>query len=405
MPAALQVLDHVATNTNRGLFPQKGAGFQTLQAAAALIGTPDLRCLEEMATYYEVDAARRASGDLPVRETFFQLPSGRVAVGRTRDAGVGPGGRAGNSLAHHVVIERAVFQAVGADPFAVLEAADPAPPGPAGDPAPLPPREIRPEPPAPGTGNPALAPAFWSALLAPLLHGEPITLLLVGPETRTRLILRRLLWALDPEVRAGITFATHFSRCCASTRGAFRIATVRSRSEGPSADPQLRVLEVEGAAPAAAGEGPYAAWLGQALGGGNLEAIGAFQQVLAALRRSGALPEGTAPTDPDTLAALCERAGPLAVTGLPRAAGPIAALLPRLPAPHPVAAALLLHHPPAELVGAAAGETVTDAMAAERLRSLQGASPPEAWRTWTQKWSADPHLARLRRPGWMWWKR
>src|SRR5436305_1601323 len=94
----LEALQHVACNVERGYFPNRGPGFQTVAMSPELEGTPDLKKLETVAPYYEVAAARRGAGTFPVKETFFYLPSGRAAIGRTVDWGTGPSGREGNYL-------------------------------------------------------------------------------------------------------------------------------------------------------------------------------------------------------------------------------------------------------------------------------------------------------------------
>ena len=114
---------HLFCNAARGYAPQYGRGFQTVAVSPELAGTDDLRALED-AAFYSVSYERRsAGGALPVKETFFRLPSGRVAVGRTVDWGTDQDGRTGNYLTHHLVFSREDWRAAGANPFAVLDVA------------------------------------------------------------------------------------------------------------------------------------------------------------------------------------------------------------------------------------------------------------------------------------------
>ena len=64
---------------------------QLLREAGSRIDPVDARILLlhalERAAFYTVSPERRSSGSLPVKESFFLLPSGRFAVGRTIDFG------------------------------------------------------------------------------------------------------------------------------------------------------------------------------------------------------------------------------------------------------------------------------------------------------------------------------
>src|ERR671919_90957 len=91
---------HLFSSVERGFFPEHARGFQTVALSPELVGTADLRALER-AAFYTVTRDRRTTGSLPVKETFFRLPSGGFAVGRLIDFGVDSLGREGNYLAHH----------------------------------------------------------------------------------------------------------------------------------------------------------------------------------------------------------------------------------------------------------------------------------------------------------------
>src|SRR5579872_1536080 len=118
--AQIRVLEHLACNVELGYRPQRGVGFQTVALASELEDTEDLRSLEEVAPYYRVEA-QRSGAELPVKESLFRLPSGRMALTRTVDWGTDPHGRVGNYLWHALVLEHPPAQPW--DPFQLLDAA------------------------------------------------------------------------------------------------------------------------------------------------------------------------------------------------------------------------------------------------------------------------------------------
>src|SRR5688572_8500889 len=120
----VQALQHLYSSAERGYFARHGQGFQTVAVDEGLAGTEDLAVLEE-ASFYTVSRERRARGDLPLKETFFRLPSGRFALGRTLPWGADALGREGNSLTHHLIISRDDLLRVGVAPFTLLDAAPP----------------------------------------------------------------------------------------------------------------------------------------------------------------------------------------------------------------------------------------------------------------------------------------
>jgi hypothetical protein len=83
-PLSGGALQHVFGNVERGFSERQGRGFQTVALSKELVGTDDLAALEK-ASVYAATAECRAAGRLPPRETFFRLPSGRFAIGRTVD--------------------------------------------------------------------------------------------------------------------------------------------------------------------------------------------------------------------------------------------------------------------------------------------------------------------------------
>src|SRR5579862_125509 len=117
----IDALRFVASNVESGYQPQRGRGFQPVALSPELDGTDDLRLLDQLSSYFEASPARRASGELPVKESLVRLPSGRLGIGKTVDFGLDPGGRAGNSLARWLVVEAEALAAAGGDPFPLLE--------------------------------------------------------------------------------------------------------------------------------------------------------------------------------------------------------------------------------------------------------------------------------------------
>jgi hypothetical protein len=118
---AIKAQQHILSSVERGYFPQHGRGFQTVALSKELVGTRDLHTLER-ASFYALGRHQREKGLSPVKDTFFLLPSGHYAMGRTIDFGVDSMGREGNFLTHHLIIESADLLALGASPFAIFDA-------------------------------------------------------------------------------------------------------------------------------------------------------------------------------------------------------------------------------------------------------------------------------------------
>src|SRR5262245_45550887 len=116
----VQASEHIFSSVDRGLSPPHGRGFQPVALSEDLVGTTDLRILER-AAFYAVRRESRLRAELPVKETFFHLPSGRYAIGRTVDAGLDSMGREGNYLTHHFILDQQDLLKVDANPFTVLD--------------------------------------------------------------------------------------------------------------------------------------------------------------------------------------------------------------------------------------------------------------------------------------------
>jgi len=403
MPA-LQALPHLFSSVERGLFPQRGGGFQTVGVSSDLIGTEDLNLLEE-AAFYAVSRERRAAGALPVKETFFKLPSGRFAVGRTVDLGTDALGREGNYLSHHLVFGREELLEAGANPLAILDTVPLAEAE-----TDLTPRELAPLTLdlTPEQTDPRIFEGINPALLANLatrtVDGGTETALLIGDETASRRLLRVLFAALAREERLRLTFSTHFYESH-HLRSLFTLASVNSRSEAPPPRQQFTLCDLgDGEFPPAQPKSAYAAWLAERLKARDWEAVMALNGTLDRLRGNHpGLAQAPLPESAKACAALWERAGTRIVPELVGSPRLVKVFLQHVPAPSALADALLAAAPPSELCGPnAAPETVNDCLA-----KLKSAATGKHWSQWVKQWSDDPVLASIsqKKSWWQKWKR
>ena len=400
---AIPVLLHVAANVEAGLDSRRGGGFQTVQASEALLGTEDLRLLETVAPYYEVTSQRRAAGEFPTKESFFALPSGRLAVGRTVDWGTSASGRAGNFLARHLVLERDALRKCGMDPFCLLDAAWPEVPAEL-EPAVMPPLPVVPAG-LPGDADlgsfPRYGEAALSALALHMLGEAPFLLLAVGEEAESRRLLRALFVALPEERRARCFFSTHFYRACTALGGQFRLATVRDGSEAPPAGRELTHLTLE--SPGGTVVPGYAGWLARRLRVGDWSAIHALNRAVAAAE--GGVPDEPLPDDAEWLPVFWERAGTAMAPALAGRPGLLLPLLAQLGGAEArrLAEALLLHGSPEAVCGNDA-EAAVGCMTALK-RTASGA----AWKAWSLRWKDDPlfhaQAGSASGPKWAFWRR
>ncbi len=427
----INVLQHLFSTVARGYFPQHGRGFQTVAVAKELVGTEDLRTLEED-SLYAVSHERRTASDFPIKETFFHLPSGRFAIGRSVDWGTDSLGRAGNYLTHHLVLGRDDWLLIGADPFAVLDAL------PATASLDLTPRDL---PPMALELNPvqidsqmivslvrkldAASPQrttsngqrtinqLLSTLVIAAVDGSEKTMLLIGDEARSRKILRALFALLPTEERLRLTFSTHFYESH-HLRSLFAFAAVKSRAEAPSKQGEYAILHFDyGEWPQLAPASAYAGWLAECVQAERWEEIAALNAALNGLRsRAHTAEDNLLATEPldwrkDSLpvnaracAALWERASTNVTRLLIGDAQMVTAFLRQLSAPRPLADALLADASPSQLCGANATPEMADAC----LSLLRTTATRELWRAWVNQWKEDETLARFLQNTQAWWQ-
>ncbi len=396
----IHALQHLFSSVERGFFPQQRRGFQTVAVSEELIGTADLQTLED-AAFYALSRARLAAGLCPVKETFFQLPSGRYAVGRTVYLGLDALGREGNYLTHHLIVSRADLLLVAADPFTLLSAL---PPNLAD--SDLTPRRLSPcivdsTPQQLPAGLPEeISPALFAGLVKSVIDGQEKTTLLIGDEAKTRRVLQALFGVLALAERLKLTFSTHFYEA-QQQRALFALALVGHRAEAPSQPSQFVIFDAaSGEAPVLQPSSAYAEWLADCLQAGRIAEVCELNETLNALRRGSASISDQLTASVQACAALWERAGSnfaAALKGHPRT---VKLLLEHLPEPRELADAILAAATPAELCGQAAPET-----AAECLSALSAAATGKTWREWSNRWKADAALAALPPKRTSWWQR
>lgn len=434
----VQARQHLYSSVERGYFTRHGQGFQTVAVDEELAGgsgadgsapasaSADLAVLEDV-SFYAVSRERRARAEgsrpeeLPIKETFLRLPSGRFALGRTVAWGADALGREGNSLTHHLIVSQEELESVGTNPFLLLDAAPPLAPGLDLTPRVLPPLSLtvaRTRGGAPDLAALAgLSPATRAALGAALLDRGDRSLLLVGDERRSRGAIRALFSLLPREERLKLTFCSHFYES-EHLRAHFAVVTVSSPAEAPSHSAEYVALSIddEPRAPALS-QSAYAGWLATRLQSGEWEEIRAVSAVLDQLRGGECPPGVPALPGGSSAAALWEQIGtPLAraLVGQPER---IADYLTQLPDRRGLADALLAEASPSHLCGAALpgspdGDGSSPASTPEQqescLLALRAAASPRAWQVWAREWAADPALPRPAidaRPWWRRWRR
>jgi hypothetical protein len=398
----IHVHQHLFSSVERGFDPRRKRGFQTVAVAEALVGTEDLQVLED-AAFYALSTERRAAQDFPVKETFFRLPSGRFAIGRTVNWGTDSLGREGNYLTHHLVCEHEDLLAAGGNPFAILDAARWAEADSDLTPHALPAMAL--DVAAAATDLHTLAGSnaeMLAHLAAAIVDGGAKTALLVGAEAQSRQALRGLFAALALEERLRLTFSTHFYEAH-HLRELFAVASVSARAEAPSQLQQYSVIDLNErteVSPASA----YSAWLTECLKEGKRAEIAALNQALDELRNGQRdIAVDSLPVSARACAALWERAGTRIAPALSGNARRIGTFLRVLENPRPLADALLAIGSPSVLCGAAAtGETIS-----ECLNALKSSATGKIWSEWTKRWSDDPALAMMpaEKSWWQKWKR
>lgn len=402
MPA-IPALQHLFSSVERGYTSGRGRGFQTAAVSRELAGTEDLKVLEK-AAFYAIPRERRAAGELPVKEVFFHLPSGRVALGRTVDWGQDSMGRDGNYLAHHLILEREAFVAAGANPFPFLDAADLAAPGTDLTPRDLPALELRIDPLA---GDPEAAAGIPTDLLASLALNlvepegnaktPPRPILLLGETALAARMLRGLLASLEPEQRIGATLCTHFYES-GSLRSFFRLMAVGSRAEMPSQSGDYLLYDVARKEfPERTPATPYGQWLAAQLRQGAWKEIRGYHEVRHALH-AGEPNVKTATLAAETRDTLWRREEEKLLGTLKGNPALIAAFLKGLPSGRDLSNQLL-RSPLPELIGTGAAAENTAAALAE----LRGAASPARWRRWLRQHADQPFFEQYRGDLVPWW--
>lgn len=397
----VRVREHLACNVETGYFPQRGVGFQTVAVAEELVGTEDLALLEELAPYYQASAHDRDTGETPVRESLFRLPSGRLAVSRTVDWGTDPHGRAGNYLAHTLVLEAGALPEHW-DPFNLLDRAGAGKPDTELTPRAISPREIKLDNVRPDESALHGAP---EPLLAGLLH-QVITganpVLILAPASQAREAIRTLRCCVPAKERPQLTFSTHFYRACHPLRARFRLMTARSFFEAPEERDLYAWFDLPEASVGGVGAGAapssYSRYAAARLKQGEGEALRTTIARIDRARDRRGTGEEAPLTDPDEALALWELAGEPAVTHLLAASGILPPLLRDGAHTRALADALLGAGSPAHFRGRSEEE------GSELLRLLGDAASPHTWREWRSRWAGDPRVAAMRQPWWAFWR-
>jgi hypothetical protein len=396
--ATLVALQHLFSSVQRGYFTHHGRGFQTVAVSRDLVGTEDLKIIED-AAFYSLNYERRSAGKAPVKETFFHLPSERMAIGRTVYLGTDALGRDGNYLSHHLVFDRE--ELLKASPFAILESASLA--GPHED---LTPRELPLLKIDLNSGREdsdifiGLDFHRLAALSASALEARDKTVLLVGDEAISRRLLKAASASLATEERLGMTFSTHFYESH-HLRPLFAAATVELQSEAPSQRENYSAIflderEVQQVKP----NSHYAAYLAETLRKQDWKRVMAFNNTLDALRKKEqVMAQGSLFESAQACRALWERAGGQVAPLLLGNARLVKRFIESLSSPRPLVECLLAASSPSELLGQALPEEATDCLSA-----LKSAVTGKEWNGWMQKWNLDPALEVLPERNNPWWK-
>lgn len=416
--ATVHALQHVFSSVVRGYFPQQGRGFQTVAVSAELIGTEDLRVLED-AAFYALRHERRRIGDLPVKETFFHLPSGRLAIGRTVDWGTDSLGREGNYLTHHLIVTHEDLLKIEANPFALLDTAPLAEAGIDLTPRALPALALE-------VGTDSSLSHFDSSgfeainmevlanlAIAAVDGGAKSALIISNDAPRSaswqlapqRTVLKGLLAALPIEDRLRLTFSTHFYESH-HLRSLFRFVTVGSLAEAPSQRQDYIVFDLDaGEFPRLSPASACAAWLADCLRSGRWDEVRALNALINSLRSGqGSREKDAPPTTVLACRALWERLGTDIVQVLIGDARLVIEFLRHVPSPRLLADALLQAASPSALCGAAVATEAATAC----LSVIHSSATRNVWQAWVKQWSADPALGPFvqnARPWWQRWRR
>ena len=381
----VQALEHIFSSVERGLSATQGRGFQTVAVSEELVRTEDLRVLER-AAFYSVTGEQRLRAELPVKETFFHLPSGRFAIGRTVDLGLDSIGREGNYLTHHFILDKEEFMSLEANPFAVLDSG-----------------RIR-------IDKPDLTPRLLAgasldldavrlencdaqsddlelraqlAIAVADAHDKPV--LLIGDEKAARCVLKGIFSMLPADDRLRQTFSTAFFESD-HLRSLFSIVSVDSRGDRPDQSSYIVFDLGEHEFARMVASSVFAEWLADCARTGRWRRVHAVNTVLNRLQSSQPIQNGRSLLLGPACAILCEKAANEVAHLIAGDHKAIVKLLRTLPDPKPMAIRLLGIGSPSEICGTSdAGEPTRDCLSA--LRSKAG---PKAWRSWARQWKDDP---------------
>lgn len=387
----------VAQQHVRGPATLEDGSISRVVVASEGIDAADREVLDRVseASLSDVDAVSELK---PVRKSFFRLPSGRFAVGRTQ---FGPGGKDSVSyLAHHLVVDAPILEANGGHPFVVLDIAewmtcsDRVPRG-------LQPVWIQ-GPADPNILLSVLEPRrqllanLASAVVAP--RDRPVAL--VGQESVGMDLLRVLYRVLPIDRRLELTFCSYFHGAHAE-RSRFSVVMVPRSSDLPTRGGYHRFDLGTGRLSPRPPETAYGRWLARELAAGHWERIDTFNRAVRAIRQEAdRTPFDALKADRETFAAFWEVAGPESrqvISGSPRR---IAWVLAEVASPRPIADALL-SVPPETLLGreSPADDVVT------ALALLRKSASRRTWSRWWDRWKEAPVLAPFVARTRPWWRR
>ncbi len=276
----MNVSQHLFSSVERGYFPKHGRGFQTVAITPDLGRTEDLAYLEDL-SFYALSREARTAEIKPTKETFFKLPSGKLAVGRTISTGTDSLGREGNYVTHHVIFEEQDFSG---NVFAVLNSlremdvtAD------------LTPRELSKvalkisdykfDPEKLNELNAEAVTNFYQLAMS----DSEKTILLIGEAAPA--LIESLVAFLLPEERASLFFSTHFYESD-SLRTNFKIVAVNQLSEMPSSLENYQEIDLSAPKISTAIQATrHAKWLSECVAAKRWNEIENVNKIAAAVRR------------------------------------------------------------------------------------------------------------------------
>lgn len=395
----IQAAQHLFASVERGYFPKHGRGFQTVAMTPELMGTEDLRVLEEVA-FYSLSRERRQTGNLPVKETFLQLPSENFAIGRTIYLGVDSMGREGNYLSHHLILSRESLMSLEANPFVLLDSVEWADAQ-----IDLKPRELTRLSLNLATQSLALTNAeevdlnLLSDLALMLMGGLPGTPLLIGSSDATRKVIEQLFSLVPQEERLSLNFSSHFYESD-HLQKYYQLASIDATPSASSTD--FRFLDLETyQKQTLTSNNAYANWLSKAIQVGNLTEVKQVNTAINRLRLHQPIDELS--ESPSVALALWERLGTDVSPALFGNAARLQWMLSQVPKKRELAEALLAVSP-TTLIGSELDQDVRQ----ECLTLLKHFAGNGIWKEWAKRWRDDPVMLSL--PGnqkqwWQIWKR